>query len=207
MATELYPTNPGFPSAVTPLVAGTPRARRFTVDEYHRMIETSILTENDRVELLDGWILKMSPIGPPHATAVNLVAAALQSILPAGWFVRTQSPVTFEMSEPEPDVTIVRGRIRDYLSHHPYPADVALLVEVADSSLDFDRLQKRPQYAAAGIPEYWIVNLIDRHLEVYRDPAPGGDYQITKTIDAGGSIDLLIGDKPIASLRVDELMP
>jgi Uma2 family endonuclease len=207
MTTELYPADPRFPSAVIPLFAGTPPARQFTVDEYHRMIETGILTENDRVELLDGWILKMSPIGPPHATALNLVAAALQNILPAAWFVRTQSPVTLETSEPEPDLTVVRGRIRDYLSHHPYPADVALLVEVADSTLDFDRLQKRLCYAAAGIAEYWIVNLIDRRLEVFRDPAPAGDYQITKTIDAGGSVELLLGGRPIASVQVDELLP
>jgi Uma2 family endonuclease len=207
MTTELYPANPGFPSAIIPLVAGTPPARRFTVDEYHRMIETGILTEYDHVELLDGWILKMSPIGPPHATAVNLVIAALQNVLPAGWFVRAQSPVTLESSEPEPDITVVGGGIRDYLSHHPYPADIDLLVEVADSTLEFDRLQKRLCYAAAGIAEYWILNLIDRRLEVFRDPGPGGEYKMTKVIDANGSVDLVIRGKLIASLRVADFLP
>lgn len=207
MSTDLYSFKPGFPPTIIPLVAGAPPARRFTVDEYHRMIETGILTESDRVELLDGWILQMSPIGPPHATAVNLVASALQSVLPSAWFVRSQSPITLETSEPEPDIVVVRGRIRDYLSHHPHAADVALIVEVADTSLSFDRLQKRQQYAAAGIAQFWIVNLIDRSLEVFRDPTTTGDYQEIDTIDADGSVDLLIGGESIGSLRVADLLP
>jgi Uma2 family endonuclease len=117
MSTDLYPSNPSFPPTIIPLVAGTPPARRFTVDEYHRMIEAGILTESDRVELLDGWILQMSPIGPPHVTAVNLVAAALQVALSSAWFVRTQSPITLETSEPGPDIVVVRGRIIVLISH------------------------------------------------------------------------------------------
>ena len=212
MSTELYPVDSGFPPTIIPLVGGTPPARRFTVEEYHQMIDRGILSENDRVELLDGWILEMSPIGPPHATVVSLVAAALQDVMPAGWHLRTQAPITLENGEPEPDVTIVRGGIRDYVTHHPSASDllacdIALLVEVSDASLQYDRLQKRPQYAAAGIPEYWIVNLIDRRLEVYRDPAHGGDYQVTETIAADGVVELIIEGKSMASVSVADLMP
>ncbi len=207
MASHLSSPSTAFPPIITPFVGGTPAARQFTVDEYHRMIEAGILSENDRVELLDGWILEMSPIGPPHATSVSLVAAALQDVLPVGWHLRTQAPITLENGEPEPDVTIVRGGIRDYVTHHPSATDVALLVEVADASIQYDRLQKRSQYAAAGIPEYWIVNLIDRRLEVFRDPAPGGDYQVTKNIAADGVVELIIDGRPISPLAVADLLP
>jgi Uma2 family endonuclease len=207
MSTDLFPIDTAFPPTITPFVGGTPAARQFTVDEYHRMIETGILTEHDRVELLDGWILKMSPIGPPHATAVNLVAAALQNILPAGWFVRTQSPITLETSEPEPDIVVVRGQIRDYLSRHPHPQDIALLIEVADTTLEFDRLKKRLYYAAAGITEYWIVNLIDHRLEVFSDPAPGGDYQVNAAVAADGIVELNLKGDVVASLSVADLLP
>lgn len=190
-----------------PLVVGTQPVRRFSVDEYHRMIETGILTENDRVELLDGWILEMSPIGPPHMTCVGLVASVLQEMLPRGWSVRAQGPITLENGEPEPDVTVVRGGIRDYRDHHPYGADVALVIEVADSSLQFDRLQKRPQYATAGIPENWIVNLIDRCLEVYSEPATDGDYQSRRVVDASGSVEVQIAGQSAGQIAVADLLP
>ena len=207
MASQLSSSDTIFPPLITPFVGGTPPARQFTVDEYHRMIETGILSENDRVELLDGWILEMSPIGPPHSTAVRLILAALQDKLPSGWIVGTQDPITLDNGEPQPDITVVRGNIRDFAARHPSPRDVALVVEVADSSLQYDRLQKRPQYAAAGIPEYWIVNLIDRRLEVFRDPAPGGDYQVAKNIAADGVVELIIDGRPISSLAVADLLP
>jgi Uma2 family endonuclease len=207
MSMQPVTTDSSISPSVVQFVGGMPPVRQFTVDEYHRMIETGILSENDRVELLDGWILEMSPIGPPHATSVSLVAAALQDVLPAGWHLRTQAPITLENGEPEPDVTIVRGGIRDFVTHHPSATDVALLVEVADASLQYDRLQKRPQYAVAGIPEYWIVNLIDRRLEVFRDLAPGGDYQVTDSIPADGTVDLAIDGKLVASLAVADLLP
>jgi Uma2 family endonuclease len=191
----------------TPFVAGAPPVRRFTVDEYHRMIETGILSENDRVELLDGWILEMSPIGPPHATCVSLVCAALQERVPQGAVIRAQSPITLPNSEPEPDVVVADGSIRDYAEHHPSAVEIALVVEVADSTLDFDRRQKRIEYARAGIREYWIVNLIDRQLEVFRDPAPSGDYTIREIIDADGTIKWLVSGAASIALAVADLLP
>ena len=193
------------PSTV-PLFVGTPPVRRFTVDQYHRMIETGILTENDHVELLDGWILEMSPIGPPHATCVSLILDALQQKLPSGWLIRAQSPITLAAGEPEPDVTVVRGSIRDYRDRHPGGPDIGLVIEVADSSLQFDRLQKRPQYAAAAIPEYWIINLIDRCLEVHRDPS-AGDYQSRQVVEANRSVKVQIAGTSFDQIAVADLLP
>ena len=206
MSTQQSTTDAQFPATAVPLVAAGPPVRRFTVDEYHRMIESGILLEDDRVELLDGWILEMSPIGPPHEVCVSLILAALQQILPRAWFVRVQAPITLATGEPQPDLAVVRGKARDYLSHHPGPPDIALLIEIADSSLQFDRLQKRRQYAIAGIPEYWIVNLVNRCLEVCRDPA-GGDYGIREIIDAVGSIELAIDGTVVSRFEVADLLP
>jgi Uma2 family endonuclease len=198
---------PLLPAAVIPPVRSEPKARRFTVDEYHRMIETGILTENDRVELLDGWILEMSPIGPPHATCVALVAEVLQSILPAGWHLRLQAPITLSTSEPEPDITIVRGNIRDYVTRHPSGSDIGLIVEVSDSSLEYDRNSKRTQYAAAGIAEYWIVNFNDRQLEVFRDPTPAGEYRNPSIVYESGSVQLSLAGKSAGTLRIADMLP
>jgi Uma2 family endonuclease len=195
-----------FPATLLPLSAGMLPVRRFTVDEYHRMIETGILGENDRVELVDGWIVHMSPIGPPHMTCVHLVMNALQDKLPDGWIVRSQGPITLATSEPEPDVTVVRGKVRDYRDRHPGGDVVALVVEVADTSLQFDRLQKGSQYAAAGIPEYWIVNLIDRAVEVYRGPA-GGRYPAPKIVSADARLELILAGNHVGSLAVPDLLP
>src|SRR5690349_16733002 len=118
---------PGLPAAVVPLAAAAPPIRRFTVEQYHRMIAAGIFGENDRVELVDGWIIEMSPIGPQHATCVGLILAALQERLPAGWIVRVQDPVALETGEPEPDLAVVRGRMRDYRARHPSEADIAMI--------------------------------------------------------------------------------
>lgn len=192
---------------VVPVVAGAPPVRRFTVEEYHRMIEAGILSENDRVELLDGWILEMSPIGPPRRTCVSVLQAVLQTIVPAGWSVLAQGPITLATGEPEPDLTVVHGGLRDYLDRHPGPSDIALVVEVADTSLEYDRREKRAQYALAGIPEYWIVNLIDRQLEIYRDLAAGGDDMSPVVIDDSGSVALTIAGKVEGTLRVADVLP
>jgi Uma2 family endonuclease len=207
MSTQHDTADHGFSATIVPFVAGTPPARRFSVDEYHRMIEAGILGENDRVELLDGWILEMSPIGPPHSTCVSLICSALQERLPSGFVIRAQSPITLENGEPEPDVTVARGNIRDYRDHHPTGPEIALVVEVADTSLEFDRVQKKRQYALAGIPEYWIVNLIDRQLEAFRDPSAIGDYHNRQLIDSDGRIEFLINGACSQQMAVADLLP
>ena len=145
--------------------------RLLTVEEYHKMAEAGILSEDDRVELLNGQIIKMSPIGSKHAACVEKIGKFLDRLLIEKAMVRSQNPVVIgRFSEPEPDIAIVSLRDDFYAERHPHPKDVFLIIEVADSSLETDRQAKLPIYAAAGIPEYWIVNLEERQLEVFQAP-------------------------------------
>jgi Uma2 family endonuclease len=144
--------------------------RRFTRFEYDRLIEQGFFDEDERIELLDGQLVVREPQGSRHVVAVDLIREALQHAFGKGYYVRGHSPVALDdVSEPEPDVAVVHGRLRDYAGAHP--ASPVLVVEVADSSLGKDRVRKAALYARAGIADYWIVNLNDRVLEVYRDPA------------------------------------
>ena len=146
------------------------RTRRWTRQEYHKLGDLGILPEDEPVELLDGQLIVAEPKGRPHATAVALAAEALRRAFGAGWFVYTQDPIALdETSEPEPDVVVVPGDPLDYLEDHP--SRPALVVEVAETSLYFDRGHKGSAYARAGLSDYWIVNLIDWRVEVYRQPA------------------------------------
>ncbi|MBI2205676.1 MAG: Uma2 family endonuclease [Candidatus Rokubacteria bacterium] len=143
--------------------------RRWTRVEYHQLGEFGIL-ESEPVELIGGHLVVAEPKGAYHVTGVGLVARALRSALPPGWLVRSQDPIALDdESEPEPDVAVVRGDLRDYVAEHPERA--VLVVEVADTSLAFDRRRKGSLYARGGIQDYWIVNLVDGVLEIYRDPA------------------------------------
>jgi Uma2 family endonuclease len=145
---------------------------RWTRSEYHRMVATGVFPPEARLELLDGEIVEMSAQKGPHASAVDLVEEALRVGFGKGFYVRGQKPLRLDdYSEPEPDIALVEGSIRDYADHHPTAA--ILVVEVADTTLAYDRLNKAAVYARTGIPEYWILNLRDRCLEVYRRPAAG----------------------------------
>ncbi len=147
------------------------RARRWTRREYDRLIEHGFLHEDDPVELLGGQLMVAEPQGSAHAVAVSLAARALGRSFGAGWYVMVQLPIALdEESEPEPDVAVAPGEPRDYREGHP--SRPALLVEVAESTLASDRRDKGSLYARAGIEDYWIVNLVDRVLEVHRVPAP-----------------------------------
>ena len=142
--------------------------RRWRRAEYDRLVELGMFT-GERLELLDGLLVVREPQDSPHATAVLLVQRALERAFGVGWTVRSQMPFALDDdSEPEPDVVVVQGQIRDYSAAHP--SRCALLVEVADSSLLFDRRKKAVLYARAGVADYWIVNLRDRVVEVHRAP-------------------------------------
>jgi len=146
------------------------RNRHWTRKEYDELIKSGFFAEDEPIELLGGQLIVAEPKGSPHSTAVALTVEALRVAFGPGWLVRVQDPVALDAeSEPEPDVAVVPGRPRDYLAEHP--ARPALLVEVAESSLAFDRGHKGSLYARAGIADYWIVNLVDAVLEVYRAPA------------------------------------
>ena len=142
-----------------------------TVERYHAMIDAGILGEEDRVELLDGKIVEMSPIGRLHAVCVRNLNAYFVPLLADRYVCSQEQPITIpDGSEPEPDYVIASLRDQQYLDHHPFPEDIHLLIEVADRTLTRDRGAKRGIYARAGIREYWIVNLIDRQLEIYTEP-------------------------------------
>jgi Uma2 family endonuclease len=206
MSTTNATSDSQFAASVMAFPSTIPAVRRFSVEEYHRMIEAGILGENDRVELVDGWIVEMSPIGPSHATCVSLLASALQDLLPPGWIVRVQSPITLPNGEPEPDIAVVKGNVRDYRDHHPGGPDIAIVVEVADATLQFDRGQKRNQYAQAGIPEYWIVNLNDRCVEIYKNPARN-DYRAPEIVDSAGVLELRLRGTAIGRISVTDALP
>lgn len=145
--------------------------RRFTVDEYYRMADTGILTEDDRVELLDGEIVKLSPIGPRHAATVTDLQYALHRVTGSRAVVRVQNPVRLDQyNEPEPDIVLVRPRPGGYRIRHPGPGEAILVIEVADTSTEYDHTVKLPLYADAGIPEVWLVDLANEQIEIYRDP-------------------------------------
>jgi Uma2 family endonuclease len=151
---------------------------RFTVDEYHRMIETGVLGDDDRVELIEGWILPKMPQNPEHMKAIGLLEDALRQTLPTGWCVRSQGPITTRDSEPEPDVVVARGQRIDYGHRDPGPNDLGLVVEISYTSLTFDRTAKAKMYARAGIGVYWIVNTDVREIEVYSEPEHGTTFKI-----------------------------
>lgn len=152
-----------------------------TVAEYHRLAAAGILSWEDRVELLNGKVIPMSPIGSAHAACVEKISELLRLVLGEKAMVRAQNPVTLgNYSEPEPDLAIVARKDNFYADRHPAPHEIFLIIEVADSTLQKDRLEKLPLYAAAGIPEYWIANLEKQELEVYR--LPDSDQFLSKTI-------------------------
>jgi Uma2 family endonuclease len=149
--------------------------------------------EGEAIELVGGQLVVAEPQGAHHASAITAADYAVRAALPPGWIVRVQLPLSLdEDSEPEPDLAVVSGRWQDY--RHSHPARAALVVEVAESSLDVDRHHKGGLYARAGIPDYWIVNLADRVLEVYRDPAPdasaayGWRYRSLATLTPPGAV-------------------
>jgi Uma2 family endonuclease len=175
--------------------------RRFTVDEYHRMIHAGILTENDPVELLEGWIVPKMPHNPPHDSVLDQAQEVLRLALPAGWRVRVQSAITTADSEPEPDITVAPGPANRYRTQHPEPVDIALLVEVADSTLATDRGAKAQLYARARIGVYWIINLVDVQVEVYTDPTgpdPSPRYRQRQDYGVGDTIMLNVGATTVA---------
>ena len=153
------------------------RMRRWTRMEYQKLGEVGILAEDEPVELLDGQLVVAEPKGAPHATMVRLTARALTRAFGDGWLVSTQDPIALDdVSEPEPDVVVVPGSELDFFDAHP--ARPALIVEVAETSLYYDRGRKASAYARAGLPDYWIVNLVDWRVEVYRRPATDNSAEL-----------------------------
>lgn len=140
--------------------------RQFSVAEYHRMVESGIFGSNGQVELLEGWIVNKTSQNPPHASSVGRVARRVSKLLPDNWTIGVEGPITLADSEPEPDVTLARGEEEIYDTRHPGPGDIGVLIEVGDSSVLSDRRYKGELYAKAKIPEFWLINLVERKIEI-----------------------------------------
>ena len=182
------------------------KRRLFTVEEYNRMGTAGILDEDERVELLDGEIIRMSPIGPRHVSNVNQLTRFFILTFDGLAIVSTQNPiVTDRTSEPQPDIVLLRQRKDRYSESLPTAADVLLIVEVSDTTLHRDRSKKLAIYGRAGVPEYWIVNLLDDTLEVYRVPT-AKEYGIKKVLTRKNSIAALAFPKKKIAVR-DLLLP
>jgi Uma2 family endonuclease len=185
------------------------RPRRWTRAEYTKLIETGLLGPGDKIELLGGQLCVSEPQNSPHARAISLGLETIQRAFAPGWHVRVQLPIALDNeSEPEPDLAVVSGGPRDYTDH---PSRPALVVEVADSSLALDRQHKGSLYARARLPEYWIVNLVDQVLEVYREPSPdaaapfGWAYSVSLTLGPDEYVTPLAA--PSARILVADFLP
>jgi Uma2 family endonuclease len=183
----------------------------FTVEQYHRMIEAGILSEDAPVELIDGVLVPKMTRKPPHDSTLDRFEDVLRALLPPDWRLRAQKAIALRGGEPEPDVAVVLGPASRYDDHHPTPAEIALLGEVADASLGTDRGRKYRAYARAGIPVYWIVNLIDAQIEVYSDPEspPGANprYQTHADYRPGQSVPVVVAGTTVGSVPVDSVLP
>jgi len=176
-----------------------------TVEEYERMAAAGVL-DDPRVELINGYLVKKMGKDPPHIWAVDAIVEALRATLPQMW-CRKEDPVRIaDFDEPEPDVAVVRGNRDDYRDRIPEPKDVVLLVEVAESTLDRDRGEKRRAYASGGILDYWIINLVARQVEVYSNPA-AGDYRSLQVFKLGDEIPVLIEGVEVGRISASDILP
>jgi Uma2 family endonuclease len=183
---------------------------RLSIGQYHEMIRHGILTDDDPVELLEGLLVNKMSKRRGHSYTTQTARDVLTAVLPAGWFAEDQEPVTIsdEDSEPEPDISVIRGERRRFRRRHPTPKDVGLLVEVADTTLKRDRGFKKRIYARATIPIYWIINLPDRKVEVYTEPsgpAMEPDYAARKDYKIGADVPLILDGEEVARIRVKDL--
>jgi Uma2 family endonuclease len=183
---------------------------RLSVDQYHAMLRHGIIGESENVELLDGILVAKMTKSTAHNVAKLLVQNALAKVATEGWYIDTQDAITLATSEPEPDVMVIRGEPRDYLAHHPRPGDLALVVEVSDSSLRHDQTFKKAIYATAAIQVYWIVNLVDQRIEVYTDPTGPDDqpdYRRRQEFVGTDQVPVVIADSEVTRIPVRELLP
>lgn len=184
---------------------------RFSVEQYHALADAGILTPQDRVELLEGWLVAKMTKNPGHSFATRLLAEALRGIVTAGYFVDTQEPITLsEESEPEPDVAVIRGSATNFRDRHPGAADLVLVVEIAESSLPHDQGLKKRIYARERIASYWVVNLVDARVEVYTDPsgpADEPDYRARHDFAAADTVPVIIGGVEVGRLVVRDFLP
>ncbi len=183
---------------------------QFSADQYQRMVEVGILTDEDKVELLENYVVLKFPRTPLHDGTLQLMNRPMFSLFRGGWLARTQAAVVLSDSLPEPDWSVVRGNSRSYLTRHPEAADVGMVIEVADLSLLRDQQDKARIYARATIPHYWIINLVDGRIEVYSQPSgpvPIPAYGSFQTYQPGESIPLVLDGSVVGSVAATDLLP
>lgn len=186
-------------------MAVLPRARRFTVDEYERMVHAGVFASDDRVELIEGEIIEMTPIGDPHASVVDRLNALLSRRLGDRVIVRVQGPVRFVAlrSRPQPDLALLRPRADYYATGAPAAGEIVLLIEVMDTSVEYDRRRKAPLYARAGVSDLWLVDIPAGVVDVQREPGADG-YRDVRTYRRGES--LMPPAFPDVALAVDDIL-
>src|SRR5262249_28356570 len=185
-------------------MAWQPALKLFTVSDYHQMIEAGVLKEDDRVELLNGEIIEMTPIGPRHASHVDRLVNILPAKLKGTAILRVQSPILLsDYSEPQPDLTLLKPRADFYADGHPTPADIFAVIEVSDSTVENDRRAKIPNYALAGILEAWLIDLVNDRIEVHSNPY-NGVYQEVRIIQRGQKV--ISNSLPHLKLKADEVL-
>jgi Uma2 family endonuclease len=182
---------------------------RFRVDQYEKMTESGVLTSADRVELIEGIVVQKMTQYPPHAVAIDYTLDALRLLLPEGWRLREQKPIQLSDSKPEPDLVVVRSPLQRYERRHPGPRDIALLIEIADTTLEGDRQDKGRIYARARIAVYWIVNLNERQVEIYTEPKGGKEPAYRRRSDYGSDaiLPLVIEGAEVGQVAVSDLLP
>ncbi len=181
---------------------------RMTLEEYEAMVASGAFKGRNRCHLINGFLVEKMTQDPPHTIADILCGDELDRVIPSGWHVRPAKPVRLpgQATMNEPDRCVVRGSARDYLGRDPGPGDIALIVEVADSSLAADRELGTKVYGPAGIPLYWIINLVDRQVEVYTGPGAGG-YQSRAVFTPGQVVPVAIGGQQLGAIAVVDVLP
>ena len=197
------------PAESSPDVPNVP-VWRLTVPQYHQLLQAEILRSGDRVELLEGWLVPKMTKNPPHMVACELLSEALRSLLVTGWYLKFEAPLSLSDSEPEPDLSVVRGKSRDYVDHHPEANEVGLVVEVADTSRARDLGLKKRLYARSNITEYWVINLPDSRIEVFREPTGPAlipDFQKHQVFTARQRVPFVLDGKKLGSVLVASVLP
>ncbi|MGZ3382558.1 MAG: Uma2 family endonuclease [Isosphaeraceae bacterium] len=200
---------PTHPTAATESAWAPPAESlyRMSLDQYEAMVASGVFSRGDRLHLIRGLLVAKMTQNTPHSTADLLCGDALERTIPPGWHVRPAKPIRIagQASKPEPDRSVARGEIRDYSRHDPDPGDVALVVEVADSRLR-EAHDLAGVYGGGGIAVYWIVNLVDRQVEVYSDPFQGG-YRSRVEFKPGQAIPVVIASQQVGTIAVDDVLP
>jgi Uma2 family endonuclease len=199
------PGPPGLPS-----LEMLTRLKRFTVDEYDTWVRTGAIAEDENIELIEGLLVKKMPHNPPHDGTVYATQDVLLPQLPSGWVCRVQMVFNVPDSRPEPDLVIARGDRRTYFTRHPGLADLGFVIEVADTSVNTDRADKLRVYARAGVPEYWIVNIPDRQIEVYTDPQPASNppaFATRRTYAATDAVPVTLDGVTVGTVAVADVLP